>query len=189
MPKLLIFIIGCASVALAACSIERLPGIYRIDVQQGNVVTQEMLEKLEPGMSKQQVGFVLGNPLIIDTFQPDSWHYIYTFKPGNGRREQRTITVWFENDKLSHVSGDVKVSLERKSQDEDEERTVSIPVPPRQKEESLLGSLMNMLGFGDSSPEDAPPKGGSQQRSKEKALPPPREHEGMGTPFPSQPFP
>ena len=52
---------------LGACSLSELPGLYRIDIQQGNVVTQEMLAQLEPGMDKRRVRFVLGTPLVADT--------------------------------------------------------------------------------------------------------------------------
>src|SRR3990170_4201353 len=55
---------------------------YKIDVQQGNVVSQEMLEKLKPGMTKSQVRFALGTPLIADSFHPDRWDYFYSLKKG-----------------------------------------------------------------------------------------------------------
>ncbi len=151
MNKLLIFIIGCASVILASCSVEHIPGVYRIDVQQGNVVTREMLMKLKPGMDKQQVRFILGSPLLVDTFQPDRWYYIYSFKPGNEHREQRTIITWFNREgKLSHISGQVKPSAPGETEEIDKEES-SVIVPPRHKEQGLLGNLMNWLGFGDSS--------------------------------------
>ncbi|ABA57697.1 SmpA/OmlA [Nitrosococcus oceani ATCC 19707] len=177
MFKLLIFIVGCASIALTGCSIERLPGVYRIDVQQGNVITQEMLEKLSPGMSKQQVSFVLGSPLLIDSFHPDRWYYIYSFKPGNERRKQRTITMWFEEGKLSYVGGDVEIGIQRGLQQERREGPVSISVPPRQEDEGLLGSLMDMLDFSDSSSEDEDTKENLRGSSEDTALPPSLESE------------
>ncbi|QBQ56309.1 outer membrane protein assembly factor BamE [Nitrosococcus wardiae] len=189
MPKLLIFIIGCASVALVACSIERVPGVYRIDIQQGNVITQEMLGKLNPGMSKQQVRFVLGNPLLVDTFRPDQWHYIYSFKPGNGRREQRTITVWFEDDELSHVSGNVKVSSQQESQREEEYRTTTILVPTRQEEGGLLSGLMNALGFGNVSSEETPPESDLLEKGEDTALPSSKGDDSIEAPVPSRNFP
>ena len=63
---------------LSGCSyIPTLP--YKIDIQQGNVVTEEMVEKLKPGMSRSQVRFVLGTPLITDVFHADRWDYFYYF--------------------------------------------------------------------------------------------------------------
>jgi outer membrane protein assembly factor BamE len=146
MYKLLIFVIGCANFGLAACGVERIPGIYRIDIQQGNVVTQDMLAKLKPGMSKEQVGFVLGSPLLVDTFQPDRWHYIYSFKPGNRNRTQRTIIVWFEDDKLTHISGDVELNAQIETEKRD--RTVSLEVLPPPTRQSFLSNLIGRLGFG-----------------------------------------
>jgi outer membrane protein assembly factor BamE len=181
MHKLLIFAIGCASITLVACSIEHLPGVYRIDVQQGNIITQDMLEKLKLGMSKQQVSFILGTPLLVDTFLPDRWHYIYSFKPGNGRREQRTITVWFEDDKLSHVSGDVKISSYRELKSEDAEHAMSITVPPRHESQGLFGGLMNMLGLGNASSTDAYPRAESPESGKEISSPPIKENEAART--------
>jgi outer membrane protein assembly factor BamE len=176
MHKLLIFVIGCASITLVACSAERLPGIYRIDIQQGNIITQDMLEKLKPGMSKQQVSFVLGTPLLVDTFLPDRWHYIYSFKPGNGHREQRTITVWFKDDKLSHVSGDVRISSYRELESGDAEHTVSITVPPRHESQGLLGGLMDMLGLGNASSADTHPGVEPSEDSKGDSSPPIKEN-------------
>ena len=146
MYKLLIFAIGCASLGLAACSVERIPGIYRIDIQQGNVVTQDMLVKLKPGMSKEQVGFVLGSPLLVDTFQSDRWHYIYSFKAGNGNRTQRTIVAWFEDDQLTHISGDVKINAQIETEERD--RTVSLEVLPPPTKQRFLSHFIGRLGFG-----------------------------------------
>jgi outer membrane protein assembly factor BamE len=80
---------------------------HRIEVQQGNLVTQEMLDKLKPGMTPSQVRFVLGTPLIVDPFHKDRWDYAYSLRQGNKVVEQRRITVLFENDKLKRIEGDV----------------------------------------------------------------------------------
>src|SRR3546814_20220346 len=64
-------------VALAGCS---FPGVYKVDIQQGNVVTQDMIDQLRPGLTRQQVRFILGNPLITDTFHANRWDYLYGLK-------------------------------------------------------------------------------------------------------------
>ena len=86
-----------------------LPSItpYKIDIQQGNYVTQDMVAKLKPGMTRAQVRFILGTPLVVDPFRSDRWDYVYLFKKGGGEVEQRRIAVIFENDKLKYVTGDV----------------------------------------------------------------------------------
>jgi outer membrane protein assembly factor BamE len=99
---LLIVLAGCKQVPM-------LPGIsaYRIDIQQGNVVTQDMVAKLKLGMSKSQVRFALGTPLIVDPFHADRWDYIYLLQKGGRTVEQRRIIVVFDGDKLLRIDGDV----------------------------------------------------------------------------------
>lgn len=81
---------------------------YRMDVQQGNVISQEMVDQLKPGMTKAQVRFVLGTPLITDPFHPDRWDYFYSFRHGReGVPETRRLTVIFRNDTLVRVEGDL----------------------------------------------------------------------------------
>ncbi len=102
------------SFVLGACSIPRLqfPGVYKIDIQQGNIITQEMIDQLRPGMTKRQVIFVMGTPLVRDPFDQDRWDYVYSYQPGGGVRGQERITMFFENDLLTHFTGDFKPTEE-----------------------------------------------------------------------------
>ena len=96
---------------LAGCSgVPTIPGIgtYKIDIQQGNYVTQEMVAKLKPGMTRSQVRFLLGTPLVVDLFHTDRWDYVYVYQKGGAVTEHRKLTVFFEGDKLARVEGDVK---------------------------------------------------------------------------------
>ncbi|MCK9388022.1 MAG: outer membrane protein assembly factor BamE [Sulfuritalea sp.] len=96
---------------LAACSstpqITNYLSPYRIDVRQGNFVSQEMVAQLKPGLSRDQVRFILGSPLVADMFHADRWDYVYRFQPGHGEVQQRTLTVFFQDNKLTRVAGDV----------------------------------------------------------------------------------
>lgn len=96
---------------LAACSgtpaITNVLSPYRIDVRQGNLVTQEMVAQLKPGLSREQVRFILGSPLVADMFHADRWDYVYRFQPGRGEVQQRAMTVFFQDNKLVRVAGDV----------------------------------------------------------------------------------
>jgi outer membrane protein assembly factor BamE len=92
---------------LSACSGFPSFSPYKIDVQQGNYVSQEMAAKLHPGMTKSQVRFVLGTPLINDVFHADRWDYFYSYQKDGKVVEQRHITVLFEKDLLKRVEGDV----------------------------------------------------------------------------------
>jgi outer membrane protein assembly factor BamE len=80
---------------------------YKIDVQQGNAITQEMMDKLKPGMTPSQVRFILGSPLVRDPFHPHRWDYVYSYAKAGRMTEQRRITVVFEDDKLKGIEGDV----------------------------------------------------------------------------------
>lgn len=81
---------------------------YRIDVRQGNFVTQEMVSQLKSGMTRDQVRFVLGTPLVTDVFHSDRWDYVYRFQPGKGSLQERRLTVIFEDGKLVRLEGDVR---------------------------------------------------------------------------------
>ena len=97
-------------VAVAGCKqVPMLPGIgvHKIDIQQGNAVTQEMVAKLQPGMTRNQVRFVLGTPLLVDPFRTDRWDYFYSYIKRGDLVEQRRLAVFFKDDKLDRVEGDV----------------------------------------------------------------------------------
>jgi outer membrane protein assembly factor BamE len=86
---------------------DKLPFVFKIDVQQGNVINQDMLAQLEPRMDKKKVLFIMGTPIIEDTFHNERWDYLYTFRPGGGAVERRQITLFFDDDELDHIEGDI----------------------------------------------------------------------------------
>lgn len=116
-----------AAAAAAACS--KIPGIYRIDIQQGNIVTQEQVSQLERGMDKRKVQFVLGTPLIVDVFHQDRWDYLYSFQEGGGGRVQRRLSVFFEDDRLVRVEGDVEPAKGMPEEPGRKETVVTVPDP------------------------------------------------------------
>jgi len=80
---------------------------YRPDVQQGNVVTSEMVDQLRESMTRDQVRFLLGTPLLASVFHQERWDYVYYLQRGKGDEKQlRRLTVWFENDRLSRIQSD-----------------------------------------------------------------------------------
>lgn len=87
---------------LAGCSLTPR-FLYRIDVQQGNVVTQEMFETLKLGMTKSQVRFVLGSPLIVDAFRENRWDYVYMQHEKGDLVEQKRLTLFFDEDLLVDI--------------------------------------------------------------------------------------
>lgn len=99
----LILVLALAS---TACSVDRLPFVYKMDVPQGNVVTQEMVDGLRAGMSPAQVQYVMGSPMLIDPFRSGRWDYVQGMKPGGGKFHSQRVSVFFENERLVRVEGD-----------------------------------------------------------------------------------
>ena len=107
---------GCAALAaallLAGCKSIELPSVpsvkpYRMVIQQGNYISQEMVAQLKPGMTKEQVRYVLGTPLVSDIFHADRWDYVFFRDAPGNKREQRNLSVIFEKDRLARVIGDL----------------------------------------------------------------------------------
>ena len=106
-------LVGFATIAsLAGCgflSREQLDNwsiTYRVNIQQGMVVTQEMAAMLKPGMTRDQVRFVLGTPILTDPFHAERWDYPFRFQPGRGTIEERRFTVYFDKDVFARYEAD-----------------------------------------------------------------------------------
>lgn len=100
---------------LAGCSWFQFPGVYKLTIQQGNIVTKDMLAQLEPGMTKRQVNYVLGTPLIIDSFHQDRWDYFYSVRNSEGETVKRKLTVYFDGDQMTHYEGNIAEILSDES--------------------------------------------------------------------------
>ena len=95
---------------LGACSAERVSHFpsYKLKVVQGNEPDPRAIASLQGGMSREQVRFVLGTPLVSDIFHADRWDYVYRFQPGKGASQERRLTVIFEDGRLARLDGDVR---------------------------------------------------------------------------------
>lgn len=122
-----LLVIAVAFVTLSACSGGLRLSPYRMDVRQGNMVTQDMVAKLKPGMTEDQVRFVLGTPLITDIFHAGRWDYVYRFQPGRGEAVERKLTVFFADGKLARVAGDVTAMAAGESEESAERPTAKPP--------------------------------------------------------------
>lgn len=98
--------LSTAVLILSACSNLEFPWVYRINIDQGNIITQEMVDQLKPGLTRDQVKFVMGSPLVVDSFHPDRWDYVYTLRKGDGSRKREQLSVFFKDDVLVSLSGD-----------------------------------------------------------------------------------
>jgi outer membrane protein assembly factor BamE len=145
MKKLLIIITCFASLTMAACSRYHL--IHKIDIQQGNVITQDEVNLLEPGMSRRQVQFIMGSPMIADVFHQDRWDYVYLLEPGYGETKEERITLFFENDQLSRTSGTLHPD-ERGSAAPARPKQVTLVVPPEERvDPGVLNKIWHWLTF------------------------------------------
>ena len=99
--KLIAALLG--AVLLAGC-------VYRVDVQQGNLLEYTDIQAVKPGMTRSQVRFLLGTPVVEDPFHQDRWDYIYYFRKGRGKRaDQRWLIVFFRDDRVTEIRRDVDV--------------------------------------------------------------------------------
>lgn len=144
-----------AGLLLATAGCSGVPFVYRLDVQQGNVVTQEMLDQLEPGMDRRKVLFILGTPLITDPFHAERWDYHYSFKEGGGERVQRHVSIYFDNDRLVRVEGDVKPAGAIQAATRKHETIVTVPA--ERKREGIFARLIPDILKSDKRPRRAPP--------------------------------
>ncbi len=143
-PGRAIAAIAAATLLLGGCGETSLPSVpllsvYRIDIQQGNVITQEQLAALEPGMEKRKVRFILGTPLVADAFNPDRWDYYYSLEKRGEDRVQRVISVYFKDERLVRVGGDVRPAAGPIVVDNRKDELVS--VPEGYLDEGILASL------------------------------------------------
>ena len=99
-------LVGCGSLNGASTRIASLVNPYRVDVVQGNFVSREQVEALQPGMSRQQVREILGTPLVTSLFHADRWEYVFTFKRPGEEPQTRKLTVFFKGDALERSEGD-----------------------------------------------------------------------------------
>ncbi len=146
------------AVALAGCSsVPRIINEYKIDVQQGNILTQDMVSQLKPGLTKDQVRFILGTPVLMDMFHGNRWDYVYRFQKGStGDVEMRKFSTFFDaSDRLVRVAGDVaaaqasdvaSVSANR-MQEIDLGTVPEGTVAPPIEELGFFGKIMDSLGF------------------------------------------
>ena len=161
MSRLILSFLPLSLVLLPACSstsfTSYLPEPYKVTIQQGNVITQDMVAKLKPGMTKAQVRFVLGSPPVTDIFHANRWDYAYSISEHGKLKEQRKLTLFFEEDLLTRVSGDVVAATQQDKAAEAaqpvrgpseivlEKYDPSKPAPPPEDEKGFFGRLWDKI--------------------------------------------
>ena len=144
--------------AISGCSsVPRFVNEYKIDIQQGNVLTQEMVSQLKPGLTKDQVRFILGTPVLMDMFHANRWDYVYRLRKGNTSEvEMRKFSTLFDaNDKLVRVTGDVAAAQTSDASALPDSRTREMDlgsiapgtVAPPPEGEGFFGNILKKVGF------------------------------------------
>lgn len=142
-------VIALLALLITACSNPGVivPNVHKINIQQGNVVTHESLEKISIGMSKRQVSLILGMPFINDPFHNDRWDYVYTLTLGHNETEKNQVTIVFDNDTVSQVIAEINSDFYTDTQRHDAS-SVTIDVPPRPPENrTLVQKVTNFFTF------------------------------------------
>jgi outer membrane protein assembly factor BamE len=111
---------------------QTVPWVYTQDIHQGNIISQEMVDQLRPGMNKRQVAFIMGTPLLQDPFHDNRWDYLYSNEPGGEPRLQKRITLVFRDDELAGMEGDFRPGT-LPSIEPSKDVTVTIPKINRDK--------------------------------------------------------
>ncbi len=127
-------------------ALARLPFVYKMPVQQGNILSEEMVDRLEPGMSRAQVRYLLGTPLLSDMFHTDRWDYIYTHRRGHQPMERKRLTVWFEEDALIKIDGYLRPNPARALSAE-ENREIVVEVPDYKDRRGIFGRTLGKVGL------------------------------------------
>ena len=114
---------AAVAVAMIATSCA-LPRVYKVTVQQGNVITQKMVDSLKPGMTKEQVAYVMGEPVIKSPFDQDRWDYVYTLRVPGVVNDHMKMSLFFTDGLLSHFVGDLAPS-DRQAEVRDQEQAAT----------------------------------------------------------------
>jgi outer membrane protein assembly factor BamE len=156
-----------ACLGLAGCTtiLSYLP-VYTIDIQQGNIVDQAMVDQLKPNMTKRQVLYILGSPMLKDAFHQQRWDYLYSEQKGGEERQQKKISLFFnDNEQIAGIQGDFKPG---KAPDFKTTPEITVDVPKRDIEKTLWEKIIGVFGFEGDVDGNKPVK---QEKTTENNLP------------------
>lgn len=148
-------VLSLCSLQLMSCAtaVEYVPYVYKIDVNQGNVIDQAMIDQLRPNMTKKQVLYIMGSPMLVDFFHQDRWDYVYAARKGSENLEQKNISIFFENDQLKNIQGDFRPSAQRVLKPSSD---LVVDVPKRDLDQTWWGSFTSWLNY-DGTKKDVEP--------------------------------
>lgn len=144
-------VLGCAAAALAGCesvpfmpTADRISGLitpYKVEIVQGNVVTQEQVDRIRTGMSRPQVRDILGSPLLADVFHADRWDYVFTIRRQGTEPQQRNVVALFDGERLKSLDTGGELPTELAFVASIDATKPDIKIPPLTMSEGQLKSL------------------------------------------------
>ncbi len=144
MTKKFSFLFILIPLSFTGCSttLNNLPGVYSLGIQQGNIITQDMINQLRPNMTKRQILYIMGSSMLVDVFHQNRWDYLYSEQPGGEARMQKRISLYFNDDKLIGVQGDFRPSslpviIQSKEQ--------TVDLPTRELEKTMLEKITGLF--------------------------------------------
>jgi len=146
-------------------ALSETPLMYKPTIQQGNVVTQEMIDKLQPGMNRRQVTYILGTPLLVDAFHQDRWDYIYTKEVGGGAGNRTQASLFFEDDILVRIEGDFRPEPKEDPLEGAEETVFTVPDYTK-KEKGFFSRTLESVGIDTDEEESTPSAAGLGEDDK-----------------------
>jgi outer membrane protein assembly factor BamE len=145
MKKSSFLLAALTSLSLGACAtiLNNLPGVYTLDIEQGNIIDQSMVNQLRPNMTKRQVLYIMGSPMLADAFHEKRWDYLYSEQPGGEDRVQKRVSLFFNGENLMGVQGDFRPSSMPVVKESTE---TSVDVPKRDLERSMWEKISGLFG-------------------------------------------
>jgi len=136
---------------LTACEtiMNNMPGVYKIDIEQGNMIDQSMVDQLRPNMTKRQVLYIMGSPMLTDTFHEKRWDYLYSEQPGGEARMQKRLSLYFDGDNLVGVQGDFRPSSMPVVKESTE---TTVDVPKRHFDPTMWEKITGLFGTDEVQP-------------------------------------
>jgi outer membrane protein assembly factor BamE len=172
MKKPVLLLAVVAPLTLTACEtiLTNLPGVYSIDIEQGNMIDQSMVDQLRPNMTKRQVLYIMGSPMLADSFHQKRWDYLYSDQPGGEARQQKRVSLFFNGDNLMGVQGDFRPSAMPVIKESTE---ATVDVPKRQLDTTMWEKVSGI--FTDDQPVTRPQK--NKESAEEPEAPEPKSDE------------
>ncbi len=136
------------SLTLTSCStiLNNLPGVYSLEIQQGNIITQTMVDQIRPGMSKRQVLYIMGSPMLDNFFHKNRWDFLYSAHPDGSDKIQQQVSLFFENDQIVGIQGDFRPSSTPVAKVSNES---TVEIPKRDLDKTLWEKITGLLGISN----------------------------------------